>query len=95
YNSIKNTKMKLKKDSFFGREYVDILWKGDDYLTQKLNLDHELKYKLFNSGLSKKNINLKVIPEKEFGYIRIKTNFVLPTYEFIYFIDSVARHIRD
>jgi hypothetical protein len=92
--SLKNTRMKLKKDSLVGRETSDIIWKGDLYLSQKLNMDYELKHKWLNSSLKELKMNLRIIPEEKFGYTRIKTNFVPPSQDLISFIDSVAGHIK-
>jgi hypothetical protein len=92
--SIKNTSMKLKKDSLLGSSPTDILWKGDLYLSQKLNMDYELKYKLLNTPLKELKMNLRIIPEEKFGYTRIKTNYALPSQDLLSFIDSIAGHIK-
>jgi len=92
--SIKNTKMKLKKKSFMDGETLDILWKGDVYLSRKLSMDYELKHKWLYSPLKELKMNLKIIPEKKNGYTRIRTNFVPPSQDLISFVDSIAGHIK-
>ncbi len=91
---IRNTRMKLIKDSLIGGKTVDVLWKGDAYLSQKLNMDYALKDKLKNTGLRELKLSLKIIPEKKHGYTRIKTNFVSPSQDLLFFIDSIAGHIK-
>jgi lipopolysaccharide export LptBFGC system permease protein LptF len=91
---IKNTRMKLKKDSLISKKYVDILWIGDMYLAQKLNMDYDLKYKLLHRVVNEQKIILRVIPDKKRGYTRIRTNFVPLSDDFIASIDSIAGHIK-
>ncbi|MBD3414829.1 MAG: hypothetical protein GF421_10420 [Candidatus Aminicenantes bacterium] len=92
--TVKNTAMKVKKDSLFGGEPQDVLWKGDPHLAQKLDMDYELKHHLLHGHLKHSKVNLKIIPEQKQGYTRIKTNFMPPSPELISFIDSVAGHIK-
>jgi len=92
--SIKNTVMKVKRDSLMRGGGIDVFWKGDRYLSQKLNMDYELKYKVLHSGLKECKITLKIVPEKKHGYTRIKTNFMVPSQELISFIDSIAGHVK-
>jgi hypothetical protein len=92
--AVKNTSMKLKRDSNLGGDLKDVFWKGDRHLSQKLNMDYELKHKLLHSPLCESKMNLKIIPEKKHGYTRIRTNFMSPSQELISFIDSVAGHIK-
>jgi hypothetical protein len=53
--SLKKTRMIRKKGSLFGTKVVDIIWKGDQYLAQKLNLDYGLKHRLLQTDLNKRN----------------------------------------
>jgi hypothetical protein len=92
---VRNTRMKLIKDSLMGRKSVGVLWKGDTYLSQKLNMDYALKDKLKNTGLKELKLKLRIIPEKKHGYTRIKTDFISPSQDLISFIDSVAGHIKE
>jgi hypothetical protein len=92
--SLKKTKMVRKKGSLFGTKVVDIIWKGDQYLAQKLNLDYELKHRLLQADLNKFKGSILIIPERKHGYTRIKTNFNLPSPDMFYAIDSVAKHLK-
>ena len=92
--SLKKTKIVKKKGSLFGSKVVDIVWKGDHYLAQKLNLDYELKHRLLQAGLNKFKGSILIIPERKHGYTRIKTNFNLPSPDMFYAIDSVAKYLK-
>ena len=92
--SLKKTKMVRKKSSLFGSNVVDIVWKGDQYLAQKLNLDYELKHRILQAGLDKFKGNILIIPERKHGYTRINTSFNLPSPDMFYAIDSVAKYLK-
>jgi hypothetical protein len=92
--SLKKTKMVRKKSSIFGSEVVDIVWKGDQYLAQKLNLDYELKHRILQADLSKFKGSILIIPEFKHGYTRIKTDYNLPSPDMFYAIDSVAKYLK-
>jgi hypothetical protein len=90
----KKTKMVKKKSSIFGSKVVDIIWKGDQYLAQKLNLDYELKHRILQADLSKFKGSILIIPERKHGYTRIKTDYNLPSPDMFYAIDSVAKYLK-
>ena len=92
---VRNTRMKMKKDPLMGRKAVGVLWKGDTYLSQKLNMDYALKDKMRNTSLREMKLKLRILPEKKHGYTRIKTNFISPSQDLFSFIDSVAGHIKE
>jgi len=92
--SLKKTKMVRKKSSLFGGKVVDIVWKGDQYLAQRLNLDYELKHRLLQTDLNKLKGSIMIIPERKHGYTRIKTSFNLPSPDMFYVIDSVAKYLK-
>lgn len=92
--SVKKTKMVKKKSSLFGGKVVDIVWKGDKYLAQRLNLDYELKHKFLQADLKKFKGDIRIIPEPKKGYTRIKTNYNLPSPEIFEAINSVAKHVK-
>ncbi len=92
--ALKKTKMIKKKGSLLGTKVVDIIWKGDQYLAQKLNLDYELKHRLLQADLNKFKGSILIIPERKHGYTRIKTNFNLPSSNMLYAIDSVAKYLK-
>jgi len=92
--SLKKTKMVRKKSSIFGSKVVDIVWKGDQYLAQKLNLDYELKHRILQADLNKFKGSILIIPEPKHGYTRIKTDYNLPSPDMFYAIDSVAKYLK-
>jgi len=91
---VRKTKMVKKRSSFFGREVVNISWKGDKHLAQRLNLDYEIKYKLLQANKEKFKGGILIIPEPKHGYTRIKTNYNLPSPMIFDAIDSIARYIK-
>jgi hypothetical protein len=91
---LKKTKMVIKKKSFFGGEVVDVIWKGDQYLAQKLNMDYDLKHKFMQADINTFKGGILIIPESKHGYIRIKTNYNIPSADMFYAIDSLAAHMR-
>lgn len=91
---LKKTKMVIKKSSLFGGKVVDIVWKGDQYLAQRLNLDYELKHRLLQTDLNKFKGSIMIIPERKQGYTRIKTSFNLPSHDMFYTIDSIAKYLK-
>jgi len=90
----KKTKLVKKKSSLFGGKVVDIMWKGDQYLAQRLNLDYELKHRLLQTDLNKFKGSILIIPERKHGYTRIKTSFNLPSPDMFYTIDSIAKYLK-
>ncbi len=90
----KKTKMIIKKKSLFSGEVVDVIWKGDHYLAQKLNLDYDLKHRFMQVDINTFKGGILIIPEPKHGYIRIKTNYNLPSAEIFYAIDTLAAHMR-
>lgn len=93
-DSVKKTKTMKKRSSLFGRDVVNISWKGDKHLAQRLNLDYEIKYKLLQAYNEKFKGSILIIPEPKHGYTRIKTNYNLPSPMIFDAIDSIARHIK-
>ena len=92
--SVKKTKMVKKRSSLFGRDVVDILWKGNRHLAQRLNLDYEIKHKLLQAYKEKFKGGILIIPEPKHGYTRIKTSYNLPSPMIFDAIDSIARYIK-
>ncbi len=91
---LKKTKMERKKSSLFGGKVVDLVWKGDQYLAQRLNLDYELKHRLLQTDLNKFKGSILIIPEHKHGFTRIKTGFYLPSPDMFYAIDSIAEYLK-
>ena len=91
---LKRTKMVIKKKSLFGGEVVDVIWKGDQYLAQKLNMDYDLKHKFMQADINTFKGGILIIPEPKHGYIRIKTNYNFPSADIFYAIDTLAGYMR-
>ena len=91
---LKRTKMVIKKKSLFGGEVVDVTWKGDQYLAQKLNMDYDLKHKFMQADINTFKGGILIIPEPKHGYIRIKTNYNFPSADIFYAIDTLAGYMR-
>jgi hypothetical protein len=90
----RKTRMTKKKNSLFGREVVDIVWKGDYHLSQRLNLNYEIKHKLIQAISRKFKGGISIEPEPKHGYTRIKTNYHLPSHEVFSAIDSIAMYVK-
>ena len=91
---LRKTKMVIKKKSLFGGEVVDVIWKGDQYLAQKLNMDYDLKHRFMQADINTFKGGILIIPEQKHGYIRIKTNYNIPSADIFYAIDTLAAHMR-
>ena len=91
---LKKTKMVIKKKSLFGGEVVDVIWRGDQYLAQKLNMDYDLKHRFMQADINTFKGGILIIPEQKHGYIRIKTNYNIPSADIFYAIDTLAAHMR-
>ncbi len=90
----KKTKMNTKKSSLFKGKVVDIEWKGDDFLAQKLNFDYGLKDKLLQADLSTLKGGISIYYEPKRDYARIRTNYFLPTPDLFEATDMIANHVK-
>ncbi len=90
----KKTKMVRRKSPPIWGKVVDIEWKGDPHLSQRLNFDYSLKYKLLNEGLPTLKGDIQIIPEHKAGHTKIKTNFELPSPELFQCLDIIAKHVK-
>ena len=90
----KKTSMHRKKNPPILGKVMDIYWKGDTHLSQRLDFDYQIKYKLLQGGLDSLKGNIQIIPETKKGYTRIKTGYVLPAAELLDVIDSIAKHVK-
>ena len=90
----KKTRMGKKKSSFFRGEVVDIVWKGDSHLSQRLNMDYEIKHKLMQAVSMKFKGGISIEPDPKHGYTKIKTNYSLPSQDVFSVIDSIARYVK-
>ena len=87
----RKTRMVKKRSSAIGGRAVDIRWKGDDYLSQELNLDYRLKDKLLQIELKG---GIEIFPEPKYQYARVRTAYLLPSPDLFEAIDIIAGHIK-
>ena len=90
----RKTKMTRKKSSPILGKTVDIEWKGDPYLAQRLNLDYQLKYKLLQADPEVLKGGISIHPEPKHGYTRIRTAYQLLTRDLFEAIDNIAKHVK-
>ena len=91
--SKKKTRLVRKKSSAVGRA-VDIEWKGDDFLTRKLNLDYRLADRLSQAEPAVLKGGIWIFPEPKYQYTRIRTTYFLPTPDLFEAMDIIAKHIK-
>jgi len=90
----KKTKMNTKKSSLFKGKVVDIEWKGDDFLAQKLNFDYGLKDKLLQADLSTLKGGISIYYEPKHEYARVRTAYFLPAPDLFEATDMIANHVK-
>ena len=90
----KKTRMVRKKSPAIWGRVVDIEWKGDDYLSQQLNLNYQLKDMLLQTDFKKLKSDIKIFPEPKYAYARVRTAYLLPPLDLFEAIDIIARHIK-
>ena len=91
---LKKTKLTKKKSPALWGKVVAIEWKGDDSLTQSLNLDYSLEDKLLEADANVFKESIWILSEPKYGYARIRTGYSLPSAEIFEAISSIARHIK-
>jgi len=90
----KKTRMVRKKSPAIWGRVVDIEWKGDDYLSQQLNLAYQLKDILLQTDFKKLKGNITIFPEPKYEYARVRTAYLLPSLDLFEAIDIIARYIK-
>ena len=90
----KKTGMVKKKSSAIRGKLVDIEWRGDEYLSQELNMDYGLKDRLLLAEPEELKGNIEIFPEPQQEHARIRTAYLLPTHNFFDAIDIIARHVK-
>jgi hypothetical protein len=90
----KKTRMVRKKSPAIWGRVVDIEWKGDDYLSQQLNLDYQLKDILLQTDFKKLKSNIIIFPEPKYAYARVRTAYLLPSLDLFEAIDIIAKYIK-
>jgi hypothetical protein len=91
---LKKTRLIRKKSPPLWGKVVAIDWKGDDSLAQSLNLDYSLEDKLLRVDVNTFKGNIGIFPEPQYGYARIRTDYVLPSAAIFEALSSIARHIK-
>ena len=90
----KKTRMVRKKSPAIWGRVVGIEWKGDNYLSQQLNLDYRLKDILLQTDFKKLKSNIVIFLEPKYEYARVRTTYLLPSPDLFEAIDIIARHIK-
>ena len=93
-NRQKKTRMVRKKSLAIWGRVVDIEWKGDDYLSQQLNLDYRLKDILLQTDFKKLKANIMIFPEPKYEYTRVRIAYLLPSSDLFEAIDIIAKYIK-
>ena len=90
----KRTSMVRRKGAAIGGKAIEVEWKGDDSLAQKLNFDYRLKDRLAQADLKPLKNSISIHPEPQQGYTRIRTNYFLPEPDVFEIINAVAKHTK-
>jgi len=91
---LKKTRLYRKKSAPIRGKVVAIDWKGDGALTQSLNLDYSLEEKLLRADANGFKGSIWILPEPKQGYVRIRTDYSLPSADVFEAIRSIARRVR-
>jgi hypothetical protein len=92
--TLKKTSLTKKKSPPIWGKVVAIDWKGDNSLAQSLNLDYSVEEKLLRADVNAFKGSIWIIPEPNYGYVRIRTYYSLPSAEILQAISSIARRIK-
>ena len=90
----KKTTMTIKKSRQLKGQVVDVGWKGDDFLAQRLNLDFGLKDRLLHADLSLLKGSISIHPEPKQNHARIRTAYIFPDPHLLEALDMIARHVK-
>ncbi len=91
---LKKTRLTTRRSPPIWGRVTGIEWKGDASLAQTLNLDYSLADRLLTSEGKVATGNISIIPEPKHGYVRIQTDYSLPSAGAFGALCSIARHIR-
>ncbi len=89
----KKTRMVAKRSRAIGGTLVDVQWKGDDSLSQALNLDYRLKDRLLEVGLGELKGGITIFDDPKHEYGRIRTAYRLPSASLLEALDIIAGHV--
>jgi len=90
----KKTRMVRKKSPAIWGRVIEIEWKGDDYLSQQLNLDYRLEDILLQTDFKKLKSNIEIFPEPKYEYARVRTAYLPPSPDLFEAIDIIAKYIK-
>ena len=91
---LKKTRLITKRSPPLWGKVVAIDWKGDDSLTRSLNLDYSVADRLLRADENVFKGNIWIFPEPMHGYVRIQTEYSLPSAEIFEAISSIGRHVK-
>jgi len=91
---LKRTRLTKRRSPPIWGRVTGIEWKGDTSLAQTLNFDYSLADRLIASDGKVVTGNVSIIPELKHGYVRIRTDYSLPSAEAFGALCSIARHIK-
>ncbi|MFU8795703.1 MAG: hypothetical protein ACNA7X_00195 [Dehalococcoidia bacterium] len=91
---LKRTRLTKRRSPLIWGRVMGIQWKGDVSLAQTLNFDYSLADRLLKADGKVVTGNIGIIPEPKHGYVRIKTDYSLPSAEAFEALCSIARHIK-
>lgn len=93
-NKRKKTRMVKKKSPSNRKMFTDVVWSGDVYLSQELNYDSGLKDRLLQSELEQLKSGILIYPETKHAYVRIRTDYLLPSPNLLESINIIAKHVK-
>jgi hypothetical protein len=70
---------------------VDVEWRGENPLVRGLNLDYHLKDRLLATSFKG---DIEVVPEPKQGYVRMRTDYLMPSPDLFEALDIIAGHIQ-
>ena len=87
----KKVKLEKKKSPPLWGKVVHITWKGANPLAQRLNVNYRLEDMLMLNSFKE---SIEIVPDSNWGYIRIRTAYFLPPPDLFKAIDLIAKDIR-
>ena len=87
----KKLKLHKGKSSPLWGKVVDVEWRGENPLVRGLNLDYRLKDRLLATSFKG---DIEIVPEPKQGYIRMRTDYLIPSSDLFEALDIIAGHIQ-
>ncbi len=91
--TIKKTRLRLKKTSAFGGAVSDVYWQGDPALAQSMNYDFSLKDRLMGCPQEELKGGITIQQKKKSSYVKIRTGYSPVSADFLEAVSLVAGHI--